>query len=573
MWLLNCADIDHTRTRLKNALRTADQFATRYAGRIRGLDGRELAEAFEQYEACVAAVQRLSALAELAMSSGYGVDGPAATLSLCDRGWAALARRLGFFETELAQLTAAEAEELAILRPGGVYHNFYRQVVAAEAGISPDTSAALAALQPTGIAGWQALARQLLGRIEVVDTDEVTNLGSALAKLYRPNREVRRRTHAAVTRALAPELELRATALSMIVADGVARAELCGTDWLHDSLRSDQLVQADLDALISCAVAAYPLAHQYFALKRQLIGAGSLLDYDRYAPVVADEPLLTWQEAVDIVVATFQDVHPSFGDAARRLISVGHVDGCSRAGKAATAFAKEVPGDEPYIAVNFSGTFRSVLSLAHEMGHGVHMMASQRLPLLAAATPRVLAETVALFFESVTLRAMFRNRSVPEERLSLSARAVEDRLVSICRHAALYKFESELRSEHARGTALDAGLIGELWLTTQREFYGEAMDLTDDCKSWWSGSEALFLTPGSTYSYLYGQLAAVVLVAQYEADPVGTGQRLVQLTSAGGSVPLHELLQQVGADCLDPRIQDSALRMLESTLSDLRVCV
>ena len=455
--------------------------------------------------------------------------------------------------------------------PGGIYHNFYRRVVdAAQRPASQEVAGALAALQPTGIDGWQALARQLFARIEVAGAGEVTSLGTAMRNLYLPDRALRQRSHAAITNALNSELELRATTLSMIAADGVARAGLYGVGWMHDSLQSDQMTQAEVETLAAHAAGAYPLVHEYFSLKRRLIGVAELMDFDRYAPVAWHEAHVSWTEAITIVLDTFDAVHPSFGEAARRVIAAGHVDACARRGKAIGPFTKEMPGESPYVCLNFNGTFRSVLTLAHELGHAVHMEAARHLPLLAAMTPRVLAETVALFFESVTLRSLLASRTSAEEQLALLARSIEDRLVSICRHAALYEFERALRDERDGAVSLDSEAIGDIWVRTQREFYGSSVELTADFRPWWSSLESLFLTPGSSYSYLYGQFAATALVEQYEADPSGCGVGLVQLTAAGGTLAPRELLRRAGVDCMISRTRDLAFQAFEKGLSDFR---
>jgi oligoendopeptidase F len=553
---------------VRKTIAAADQIAQRYKGRIRKLDDLELLEAFRQYQECIAAIQRLAALAEILLSSGFASESAAAISSLGDRAWAALAARLDFFESELAQVPRAEAEKLTALGPDGIYHNFYCRVTAATQP-SPEISSALAALQPTGIDGWQALARQLFARIEVAGATEATSLGAAQANLYLPDRDLRRRSHAAITAALEPDLELRATTLAMIAADGVARADLCGTGWLHDSLLSDQLTEAEVEALTGHASEAYPLAHEYFGLKQRLLGVSNLMDYDRYAPVAADEPLIPWTEALAIVLDTFDAVQGSFGQAARRLVAAGQVDAALRRGKAAGAFTKEVPGASPYISMNFNGSLRSVLTLAHELGHGVHMEATRHLPLLAASTPRVLAETVALFFESVTLRSLLRSRSSADEQLSLAARATENHLIAICRHAALYKFECGLRSSDDTAS-LDAGAIGSSWLATQHEFYGNAVELTAGFRSWWGSLEGLFLAPGSSYSYLYGLFAAAALTEQYEIDPAGCGERLVKLAAAGGTASPRQLLSAAGVDCLSESTRELAFQAFDRALSDLR---
>ena len=170
----------------------------------------------------------------------------------------------------------------------------------------------------------------------------------------------------------------------------------------------------------------------------------------------------------------------------------------------------------------------------------------------------------------MTLRSLLAKRTSADEQLSLSARLIEDRLVSVCRHAALYEFERALRNERDDAEPLDAEAIGSIWLSTQGKFYGSAIELTTDFRPWWSSLESLFLAPGSSYSYLYGQFAATALAEQYETDPLGCGLRLVELTAAGGTLAPRELLRLTGVDCMASQTRNLAFQALEKGLSDFR---
>lgn len=550
-------------------LQDAGDFAKKYHGNLRNLDNSRMATAFAEYDALVAVAQRASSTAEMMANAGHADARADDHLGACDDAWAALAEVVGFFEGELADVDVA-GQRLACLTPGGQFHWFHQRVVAsatAAAGAVDESS--LVRLAATGVEGWQRLARQLLGRLAVADSSGAQAVGAAVQVLYQADATRRRSAHRAITAALEQDLELRATTLAMIAAAGVARADILGGHWLDDNLAADQLSAGELEALLGRARSAYPIVHDYYRLKRSVLGLEQLFDVDRYAPLPAGGTTVSWSAAVSTVLDAFGAIHPDFAESAGWLIKHGHVDAMKRPGKSAGASTKSVPGDGPYISLGFSGTLRSVLTLAHELGHGVHMRASESLPVIVASAPTVVAETVAIFFETMTLRHLLRRSESAAATAALAGRWMEDQLVAVCRHAALHDFEVSLRDPIGAGQVSGATRIGELWLSTQRGLYGDSVKLTDDYRSWWSYLEYLYLEPGSAYSHLYGQLAAAALVARFDADPVATGQGLTALMLAGGDRPPRELLRLVGLDSEDPAMWAIGVGELRRQLSDL----
>jgi oligoendopeptidase F len=534
------------------------------------LDQAEFEHFLDCYQGCVHELQRSTSYAELAVACGVLTSEGVAALARCDLAWAKLAEALSFVEPELTAMPTALAEQHPVLAPGGSLHNFYRRVLATSSQ-DDKVATALAAMRPSGVDGWQTLARQLLSRIKIATADGVASIGSIMPKLYQLDRSGRRQVQTDITEALAKELELRATALSMIVLDGLTRAELTGTSWLDEALVSDQLTAAEVDALVAGAAAGYPIIHDYYELKARLLGQQQLDEADRYAPVGEDSGQISWTQATETVLAAFDAVHPRCGAAARQLLAANRVDAANRPGKATGPFTKEVPGDLPWISVNFNGSLRHVLLLAHELGHGVHMMMSAHLPVLAATTPRVLAETVALFFESATLAQLERFQAPTSAVTALLARWVEDQAVAICRHAAIFRFEVALRERMKAAGYLDTGMINELWLSSQRELYGPAMAISESFAGWWSCLDGLYQSPGSSYAYLYGQFAAAALVEQQAMAGTDFGDRLLALMTAGGSAPPRELLQRAGIDPLAPVTWQAGLAALRKRVSALNV--
>ena len=548
----------------------AAELARVHRGRLSSLNQTEFEVFIDSYQCCVKELQRITSYAELAVDSGLLAAEGTAALARCDGAWSELADVLGFVEPELAALPATVVGGHRVLAAGGALHNFYRKVSASS---SPDdkVAAVLAATQPSSTDGWRALARQLLSRITVVTPDGVAGVGSTLPKLYEPDPAVRRQAQRDITEALAGELELRSTALSMIVLDGLTRAELTGGSWLDEALVADDLTRAEVDALVAGAAAGYPIVHDYYQLKANLLGESRLDETDRYAPIGNDGGHISWARAVETVLATFDAVHPRCGAVARQLFGSNRIDATGRPGKAVGPFTKDVPGELPWISVNFNGSLRHVLLLAHELGHGVHMRLSGELPLLAASTPRVLAETVALFFESATLAHLERTQPPSAAVAGLVARWIEDQAVTICRHAAIFRFEAGLRQRMQTVGRLDTGAINELWLATQRELYaGDGIALSDSFASWWSYLDSIYLSPGSSYAYMYGQFAAAALTEQRATGAAEFGDRLLALMAAGGSAPPRELLRRTGVDPLAPATWQAALSALGKRVTALR---
>ncbi|QOV38576.1 hypothetical protein IM697_09465 [Streptomyces ferrugineus] len=536
----------------------------RLRDRMTELDTASLLDGIRQYERCVTLLQRVGVYAELLYA--LHDQGPAATALLrrLDAEWARLATELEFFEPGLAAHPA----------PGdlGPYRHFAEQTRTAAASEGPGGphEAALAALLPTGTEGWQRLAQQLLARIRVDIDGERRSIGEALPTLYSADRARRATVHASVNRALEPELELRATALGMIVADGEARAGLRGTDWLESRHLADRIRPDEVAALLAVAEECTPVVHEYYALKCTLLGLDQLADYDRYAPLDNSEQDIAWPEAVDVVIASFREIDPDFEKLVRSMVEGGCVDAAPRPGKQRSAFTRAIPGHLPCISMNFTGRLRDILTLGHEMGHALHMRLASDQPFLAANPPSMVNETVALFCEAMTVRTLLAGSTGPRARASLLARWLEDQLVAVGRHAALHRFEVALRTELRETGALEPDRIGELWTDGQRDLYGPAVELTDGYRMWWSYLGPLFTDPGSHYPYVYGQLAALALLDRRDEDPAGFGPRFRRLLAAGDTRPPDRLLGAAGVRTTEAADWRRAARTLRDRLTRLR---
>ncbi|KDN19229.1 M3 family metallopeptidase [Amycolatopsis rifamycinica] len=539
-------------------------FTETYRGRVSELPETELAQALRDYENFLTPLQQATVYAEASLAAGGTGEAERKLLDRCEELWEMAAANTEFFERELGELPEKAAAELLGCPRLGEYRNYLRQVRAAAVHRpSAEVAAVLARLDP--VAGWERHARRLLDRITVVDDGETLGLGAALPVLYQADPGRRKRRCAAVSAALAPEVDLRASALTELTRARLARQRLCGqTGWLSEENAGNQLTGGEVTALLEAVDARRELVHRYYTTKSALLGR-SLTDADRYAPVGAAPDELSWPEAVELVLGAFGALGPAVSAAAADLIGRGAVDAVPRREKRRGALTFSAPGGHSCVLLTFTGTQRDVLTLAHELGHAVHTALSAHLGVLSFSPPTVLAETVALFAEAVTMRHWLRQAG-PAARPGLLGRWLEDQLVTAFRQLSVHEFESAVHQAVAAGEPPDADALGDLWLSRQGALYGPAVSLTPEYRLWWSYLDNLYFAPGTRYAYAFGQLAATSLLAG--AEEAGFAARFEELLRAGGGGSPAELLGPLGFRPAEPDSWQRGLATLEAQVRE-----
>lgn len=544
-----------------------EEFSRAYRGSVDRLDGNGLRAAFRAYEEFLAPLQQATTYAEARLAADAGDTEALALLDRCDALWNSVAERAEFFERELAALPEVEATALLHRPEIAEYANHLRKVRAAsEVQPSPAAVGVLAQLDAVG--GWERLARKLLDRVVVEDQGERLSLGSALPALYHPESVRRQRVCAAISAALEPEVELRGTALVELTRARIGRQRVCGlTSWLQEEYFTDQVAERDVTALLDVARAHRGLVHRYYRAKAGRFGGG-LTDADRYAPAATSDSAPTWSDACDLVLRSLAPLGKTIVTVARDLLASGAVDAEPRPGKRRGALTFSMPGGHAGVLVNFTGSPRDVLTLAHELGHAIHTRLSGHHGPLNFAVPTVLAETVALFTEAVVMETYRDLAGTTAERDALTARWLEDQLVATFRQVALHDFEAALYARVGAGETPDATELGDIWLEEQSALYGPALTLSSGYRHWWSYLDNFFFAPGTRYAYTFGQLAAIALVAKQHEDPNGFRTRFEWLLGFAGSRPPSEILGEAGIDTADPRGWESGLAVLESQVRE-----
>jgi len=326
-----------------------------------------------------------------------------------------------------------------------------------------------------------------------------------------------------------------------------------------------------VEALVAAVRAAYPrLSHRYYALKARWFGKKRLPYWDRNAPL-PDVPsrAIPWQEARDTVLSAYGAFSPQMAKIAERFFADRWIDAPVRAGKAPGAFSHPtVPSSHPYILLNYQGKTRDVMTLAHELGHGVHQVLAAPNGALMAPTPLTLAETASVFGEMLTFRRLLAATTDTKQRKAMLAAKVEDMINTVVRQIAFYTFERAVHSERRNGE-LTADRLCQIWLEVQRESLGPAIDIKARYESFWVYIGHFIHSPFYVYAYAFGDCLVNSLYAVYEKAHDGFAERYLAMLAAGGTKHHAELLKPFGLDARDPAFWQGGLSVIEGMIAEL----
>lgn len=343
-------------------------------------------------------------------------------------------------------------------------------------------------------------------------------------------------------------------------------------DDIADSRHLDNSVEREVvDALENAVRTAYPrLSHRYYAMKAKWFGKDQLNAWDRNAPLpTSDERRFDWQSARDTVMEAYARFSPRLAEIAEPFFAKGWIDAPVKSGKSPGAFAHPtVPSAHPYLMLNYMGKARDVMTLAHELGHGVHQVLAGGQGALMAPTPLTLAETASVFGEMLTFRSMLDKTTDPRQRFAMLSSKVEDMLNTVVRQIAFYTFERKVHTARRQGE-LTGEQINEIWLEVSRESLGPSIKLNEGYEVFWSYIPHFIHSPFYVYAYAFGDCLVNSLYAQYEKSSEGFAERYFELLKAGGSKHHSELLIPFGLDARDPDFWLLGLGMIERLIGEL----
>ncbi len=376
----------------------------------------------------------------------------------------------------------------------------------------------------------------------------------ALAKTFKANE----RTFALITNTLAKDKE---------ISD-----RWRGFQDIADSRHLANRVEREVvDALVASVRAAYPrLSHRYYKMKARWFKKKTLPYWDRNAPLpFAAKSQIEWNDAKSTILKAYGDFSPQMAGIAERFFDDRWIDAPVRPGKAPGAFSHPTtPSAHPYVLMNYQGKPRDVMTLAHELGHGVHQVLAAKQGALMAPTPLTLAETASVFGEMLTFKRLLAQTRNAKERQALLAGKVEDMINTVVRQIAFYSFERAIHTERRNGE-LTAERIGEIWLSVQGESLGPAIEIKPGYETYWMYIPHFIHSPFYVYAYAFGDCLVNSLYAVYENASEGFADRYLAMLSAGGTKHYSELLQPFGLDAKDPKFWDGGLSVIENLIAEL----
>ncbi|MCB9386274.1 MAG: M3 family oligoendopeptidase [Microthrixaceae bacterium] len=555
-----------------------DELATA-RGTIADLSASELAGLMRRSAELEELLGRVGNYVMLRFSEDTADPQRGAEMMLVEERSTAMATKLVFFELEWAELSDERVEELlADPELDFCAHHLRNMRRYRPHLLSEPEEKLLTEKSVSGAGAWVRLFDELTSALTVElpgplvgqpgEQSATVGLEAGLSLLQHPDREARATAAEAVTASLAPGLRTRAFVYNTLLLDKSVDDRLRGYDsWVSSRNLSNEATDESVQALIDAVVNRYDIAQRWYTAKAQVLGLDRLSDYDRMASVASDESSITWSSARRLVLDAYGSFSPELADVARRFFDENWIDAPAGDGKRPGAFcAYTVPSHHPYVLLNWTSRNRDVLTLAHELGHGLHAYLARDQGVFHQSTPLTLAETASVFGEAVTNNALLEDLTDPNDRFSLLASTLEDSIATVFRQVAMNRFEHAVHTERRDAGELSVERFGELWGDTQGAVLGDSVELTEGYHTWWSYIPHFIATPGYVYAYAYGQLLALSVYARYTERGDDFVPAYLQLLRAGGSLPPEELGSIVDCDLADPGFWDAGLDIVEGQL-------
>ncbi len=556
---------------LAEAQRRADAFSERYAGHVGELDGPGLAEAMRELGDLQEIVGRAGSFSGLHFSTDTADPERGALFQRVQEKATPIETKLLFFDLEWAAVDDERADEL--LATEGLdfcRHHLHTARRYRPYLLSEPEEKILAEKALTARNAWGRLFEEQIAALQVdmEEGAEPVSLEVALSHLHSGDRSERAHAAERVSAALEPGLRTRGFVFNTLLADKMVDDRLRGySHWLQSRNLANEASDESVQALVTAVRNRYELPRRWYRLKAQLLGLDRLKDYDRMAAVTDENPTVHWGEARDLVQDSYSSFSPVLGDLVHRFLTERWIDAPVRPGKRAGAFcAYTVPSVHPYVMLNWTSRRRDVLTLAHELGHGVHASLGGQQGIYHFATPLTLAETASVFGETIVFGRLLEQAATPESRLSLLAESIEGSIATVFRQIAMNQFEDRIHTERRETGELALDRIGELWAHSQEELLGDAVEVTEGYRTWWSYVHHFVSVPGYVYAYAYGQLLALAVYGRYEEEGESFVPAYIDLLSAGGSKSPEQLGEIVGIDLADPGFWDKGLALVERQL-------
>jgi oligoendopeptidase F len=554
---------------LDEARNKAEKLADK-KGQIADFTASDMARFMTDYGDIRELVGRAGSFANLAFSADTTDERNGALLQKVQERATEISTLLLFFELEWTALPDEKADEL--LADDALEFARHHLIVLRRFRdhlLTEPEERVLAEKSVTSTSAWQRLFSDLTSSIEVEIDGQPVTLEIALSKLSSHDRDDRRTAGSAITTALQGDLKTRTFIYNMLLQDKATTDRLRSYDhWLQGFNLSQEASDESVAALVSAVRKRYDLPQRWYKLKAKLLGVERLAYYDRMAAITDDDAEIAWPEAERIVQECYDSFSPDIGGLVKRFFDERWIDVDARPGKVPGAFcAPTVSSHHPYVLLNYTGKRRDVLTLAHELGHGVHQALGSSQGPFHHTTPLTVAETASVFGETIVFKRLLQLEESPRARFSLVAEQVEGAIATVFRQVAMNQFEDRVHRARRDEGELPIERFGDLWIETQTEMLGDAVDLGDQYRTWWSYVPHFIHVPGYVYAYAFGFLLATSVYALYEERGEDFVPNYIEMLSAGGSRSPEELAALVDCDLSDESFWAGGLAMIERDIT------
>ena len=550
-----------------------DEFANEYQGKLKFLSADQMLQCIIRNEKISSISGRIISYAGLRYYQNTTNADRAKFLSDMQEKITVYTTKLVFFSLEINSLEDAflegllnENEELLRYKP------VFEKIRALKPYQLSDEVEKF--LHDLGIVGdaWEKLFDETIAGLEFKIGGEKLNIEATLNFLTDQNRENRQKATYELARVFSKNIKIftRVHNTQAKEKEIIDRWRGMPTAQMGRHL-ANQVEPEVVEALRNAVVKAYPkISHRYYELKRKWLGLEIMQVWDRNAPLpMESDRLVTWDQAETIVTGAYANFDSRMSDLISPFFSKGWIDAGVKPGKAPGAFAHPtVTNVHPYIMLNYLGKPRDVMTLAHELGHGVHQVLASSQGQMLSSTPLTLAETASVFGEMLTFQQMLDHASDKNERKVLLANKVEDMINTVVRQIAFYDFECKLHDAR-KGGELTPSDINSLWMSVQFESLGPAFEFVDGYETFWSYIPHFVHSPFYVYAYAFGDGLVNALYATYKDNPTGFEDKYFNMLSAGGSKHHKELLKPFGLDASDPEFWSKGLSMISEMIDEL----
>ena len=546
-----------------------DEFQGRWRGKVADMSAADFRAAYQALEAIYDMRGRLGSFAFLNFSTDTGNAAFQAAVARIEELEASLSQKLVFFDLEWNALDDDAAERI-LAEPLIAEYRYYLEAERRYRpyNLSEAEEQIIIEKQVTGSGAWTRFFTQLTSAFRFDWLGDEVNMTFVLNKLRDADRDAREMAWRKLTdklREKSMELTFIFNTLALDKANSDRRRGYAS--WISARNLSNKAGDDVVEALVETATRNYGLVARHYELKRALLGYEELYDYDRYAPLnlKESEAFYVWEQARDIVLEAFDNFSPRMKTVAREFFERNWIHAPVLPNKRGGAFAAStVASANPYVFLNYLGDARDVTTLAHELGHGIHMyLSGKEKGLFALYTPLTTAEMASTFAEMLVFQDLMAAEDDPEVKLSMLTEKIEDTFATVFRQISMNRFEDKMHKSRRDEGELTAERFNELWLETQRDMFGESVTITEEYGSWWSYVPHFLHTPGYVYAYSFGELLVLALYRIYQEQGESFVPKYIDLLAAGDSDYPDRLLANVGVDINDPGFWQKGIDVIE----------